>query len=274
MNNTETTKRTVAVLTVDVRVPRYAQQVYVIEQAFRAKGCEVLVANVNGDARQTAQVLRGWQGLSGVIMIGSAFSRIAKNPMVEAYLRDVPVVMANATLDLPNVRSVLLDDAGGAAQATEHLVAMGKRNLWFVQDLDTAGAIAKRDSFLSASQRLMVRGRVIEAECSILGGRKAAKELVASCRQFDGIVCGEDVTAVGVVQGLLNAGLRIPQDVAVIGYNDSLYARICEPKLTTLDNQIDFVAQSCVKLLDQMMDGDMSCENVLVTPSIVQGWTT
>lgn len=275
MNEMKRERRVVAVLAADIRVAHHARMVYTAEQMLTERGCEVLIANTHGEAETAARYLKSFmeRGLDGVMLIGSVFSHVAADEQVKAYLRQVPVVLANGRCDLENACSVLLDDAAGAADATGHLVAMGKRNLWFVQDLNTTGALAKREGFLRASDTLGVRGRVVEAERSIEGGRKAAKDLVASCRRFDGIVCSEDVTAVGVIKGLLSAGLRIPQDVAVTGYNNSIYARMCEPNLTTVDNKVEFVAESCVKLLLRMMNGE-KVENQIVRPEIVQGWTT
>ena len=61
------------------------------------------------------------------------------------------------------------------------------------------------------------------------------------------IVCGEDITAAGAVKGIVRAGLRIPEDVAVTGFNNSEYARICEPQLTTIDNKPEMVAMLSVQ---------------------------
>ena len=268
--------RTVAVLTVDIRVPHYARQAYTIEQEFSQRGYEVILCNTGGGREATLRYLRAVteKQVDGIVLVGSVFNSIGRDPEVASYLRVVPVVLANGRLDLPNAAYVLLDDAGGAALATQHLVAMGRRNLWYVQDLDTASAMAKRDGFLRAAETLGVRGRVIETEFSIEGGRKAAKELMSSCRLFDGIVCGEDETAVGVVKGLVAAGMRIPRDVAITGYNNSIYTQMCEPRLTSIDNKPELVARTCVRLLEHMMDGDEDVEPVIIKPEIVQGLTT
>ena len=174
--------RTVAVLTVDIRVPHYARQAYTIEQEFSRRGYEVILCNTGGGREATLRYLRAVteKQVDGIVLVGSVFNSIGRDPEGESYLRLVPVVLANGKLDIPNAASVLLDDAGGAALATQHLVAMGRRNLWYVKDLDTASANAKRDGFLKATETLGVRGRVIETEFSIEGGKQAAKELMSS----------------------------------------------------------------------------------------------
>lgn len=270
--------RTVAVLTVDIRVPHYAQQAYTIEQEFSRLGYEVILCNTGGGVEATVRYLRAVmeKQVDGVILVGSIFSSIGRDKKVEELLRNVPVVLSNGRLDLPNASSVCLDDEAGAALAVEHMVSCGKRNLWYVKDLPTAGAEAKCQGFLKACAAYgdRVRGRVIEAEFSVEGGRQAAKNLLSSCRSFDGIICGEDETAVGVVKGLLGAGIRIPRDTAVTGYNNSIYAGMCEPRLTSIDNKPEQVALMCVRLLERMMDGESGGTVEIFTPELVQGRTT
>ena len=270
--------RTVAVLTVDIRVPHYAQQAYTIEQAFSQRGYEVILCNTGGGKEATVRYLRAVteKQVDGIILVGSVFNGIGREPEVEALLRLAPVVLANGRLDIPNASSVLLDDEAGAALAVEHDVAQGKRSLWYVQDLDTASAIAKRDGFLRACEKYgdQVRGRVMQTAFSVEGGRRAAKELLGSCRHVDAIICGEDETAVGVVKGLIGAGLRVPRDVAVTGYNNSIYAGMCEPKLTSIDNKPEQVALMCVQLLERMMDGEPGGTVEVFKPELERGWTT
>lgn len=270
--------RTVAVLTVDIRVPHYAQQAYTIEQAFSQRGYEVILCNTGGGKEATVHYLRAVteKQVDGIILVGSVFNTLGREPEVEALLRQAPVVLSNGRLDIPNASSVLLDDAGGAALAVDHVVALGKRNLWYMLDLNTAGALAKRDGFLKACEKYgdQIRGRVLETEFSIEGGRRAAKELLRSCRNFDAIICGEDETAVGVVKGLLGAGMRIPRDVAVTGYNNSVFAAMCEPRLTSVDNRPEQVALMCVQLLERMMDGEPGGVVEIFRPELAKGWTT
>ena len=77
-----------------------------------------------------------------------------------------------------------------------------------------------------------------------------------------------------MVKGLLSAGVRIPQDVAVTGYNNSIFASMCEPRLTSIDNKPEQVALMCVQLLERMMDGEPGGIVEVFKPELAQGWTT
>lgn len=270
--------RTVAVLTVDIRVPHYARTAYTIEREFSRRGYEVILCNTGGDRETTLKYLRAVteKQVDGIVLVGSVFNQIGRDPEIEALLRGAPVVLANGKLALPNAFSVLVDDAYGVQLAVEHLISRGKENLAYVKDMDTASACAKAAGFSQAMQRAGKdpAGRILETDFSLEGGIRAAERLLASGLACDGIVCGEDLTAVGVVKGLQRAGLRVPEDVAVTGFNNSMYARLCEPELTGVDNKPEQVALLCVQLLESLLGGGESFSSVTLQPEIVPGSST
>lgn len=270
--------RTVAVLTVDIRVPHYARTAYTIEREFSRRGYEVILCNTGGDREATLKYLRAVteKQVDGIVLVGSVFNQIGKDSEIEALLRTAPVVLANGKLELPNAFSVLVDDAYGVQLAVEHLVGRGKRKLVYVKDMDTASARAKANGFTLAMKRcaLDASGRVLETDDSLEGGIRAAEQLLASGIPCDGIVCGEDLTAVGVVKGFQRAGLQVPEDVAVTGFNNSMYARLCEPELTGVDNKPEQVALLCVQLLESLLNGGDSYSSVTIQPEIVLGSST
>ena len=87
------------------------------------------------------------------------------------------------------------------------------------------------------------------------------------------MVCGEDITAAGAVKALLQEGYRIPEDVAVTGYNNSEYARICEPTLTTIDNKPELVAMFSVQLLTSLIEKTDAYSSCTIQPELVAGKT-
>lgn len=270
--------RTVAVLTVDIRVPNYARMAYTIEREFSRRDYEVILCNTGGDREATLKYLRAVtkKKVDGIILVGSIFNIIGADPEINALLKTAPVVVANGRLALPNSYSVLMDDSYGIALAVEHLWTKGRRNLFYIKDMDTASADAKRDGFLLGMQRcnLDAADRVILAQDTLEGGMQAVDTILASPLPCDAIVCGEDLTAAGVVKGLLRTGRKIPQDVAVTGYNNSIYARLCEPELTTVDNKPEQVALLCMQLLENLIDKSDSYSSVTIQPELVQGKTT
>lgn len=270
--------RTVAVLTVDIRVPHYARTAYTIEREFSRRGYEVILCNTGGDRQAALEYLRAVakKQVDGIVLVGSIFNTICRGSEMTALLRKAPVVLANGNINLPNACSVLVDDRQGIALAVEHLIGRGRRSLFYVKDKSTDSACAKREGFLQAMAQAGLDGtdRIIETGDTLEDGMQAAQRIIESGLPCDGIVCGEDLTAAGVLKTLLREGVSVPQQIAVTGYNNSDYARLCEPMLTTVDNKAEQVGLLCVQLLESRIENTGSGASVSVQPELVQGQTS
>lgn len=270
--------RTVAVLTVDIRVPHYARTAYTIEREFSRRGYEVMLCNAGGDREETLRYLRAVtrKQVDGIVLVGSVFNTICQGKEMESLLANIPVVLANGKLDLPNTYSVSVDDRYGIALAVEHLVKRGRKNIFYVKDKDTVSAKNKLAGFEEAlaHQNLEVKGRVLEVGSTLEDGITAGEKILASGCPCDAIVCGEDLTAAGVLKALLRAGIQVPKQIAVTGFNSSDYARLCEPVLTSVDNKPEQVAMLCVQLLEGRIEQNGMFSSVTVQPELCLGQTS
>lgn len=270
------TMKSIAILTVDIRVSHYARQIYMIEQAFRHEGYNVTVCNTGGLTEECALYLEilAEKKVDGIVLVGSVFNNLKDHPELTALIRDVPVVMANGRLDLPNCYSVLVDDRKGIRTAAEYLYSKGRRELLYICDLDTESGQEKKQGFLEALKLHDIPGgeeRIFKTEYGLEGGRKAAEAVLASGKPFDGLVFGEDITAIGAMKELRRRGYRIPEDVAVTGCNNSMDARICEPELTSLDNKAELMGILCARLLQELLEGrETVTVHVAIQPEIIE----
>ena len=271
--------RTVAVLTVDIRVPHYARTAYTIEREFSRRGYEVTLCNTGGELAETEKYLRTVieKKVDGLVLVGSVFNTLCRTPEIEALLRTTPLVLANGRLELPNSYSVLVDDQYGVSLAVKHLVERGHKEIYYLKDLNTASADLKCRGFLNGMKQEgleATKRHVLETDMSLEGGMRAVEKLLRGKKPFTALVCGEDITAAGAVKALLRVGLRVPEDVAVTGYNNSEYARICEPQLTTIDNKPELVAMLSVQLLTSLIENTAAYSSCTIQPELVQGQTT
>ena len=122
--------RTVAVLTVDIRVPHYARTAYTIERELSHRGYEVTLCNTGGEAEETEKYLQTMleKKVDGIVLVGSVFNTICKKPEIKKLLRTVPVVLANGKLEMANSYSVLVDDKYGIALAVNELLKRPHRH--------------------------------------------------------------------------------------------------------------------------------------------------
>ncbi len=248
------TMKSIAILTVDLRVSHYARQIYMIEQAFRHEGYNVMVCNTGGLTEECALYLKilSEKKVDGIVLVGSVFNNLKDHPELTALIKDVPVVMANGKLDLPNCYSVLVDDRKGIRTAAEYLYGKGHRDLLYICDLDTESGREKKMGFLEALKLHDIpdgEERIFHTLYGLEGGKQAAEAILASGKSFTGLVFGEDITAIGAMKEFKRRGYRIPEDVAITGCNNSMDAKICDPELTTVDNKAEFMGVLCARLL-------------------------
>ena len=269
--------RSVAILTVDIRVPHYARTAYTMEREFSKHGYAVYLCNTGGDIETTVNYLTDVleEQVAGIVLVGSVFDEIGKDPRVEHYLRMAPVVMANGKLNLPNSYSVLVDDVFGIARMVQYVYKHGKRDIFYLSGATTDSAQNKKTGFLQGMNLcgLNTDGKIIDTEDSIEGGMRAAEEILSSGRACDAMVCGEDIVAVGALKKLLRKHIAVPEKIAVTGYNNSMISRNIEPELTGVDNKPEQVALLCVQLLESLIDHTDSYSSVTLQPEIVKGGT-
>jgi DNA-binding LacI/PurR family transcriptional regulator len=172
---------------------------------------------------------------------------------------EIPAVISgrrSADETLPSVDS---DNFGGGRFAVEHLIAQGRRTIAHLAGrLDVFGAQRRVDGYRAAlrdagheiDERLIVPGDFTEE-----GGRRAMTELLAVRPDVDAVFAGSDVMAAGARQVLREAGLRIPDDVALVGYDDSAIARHMDPPLTSVRQPIEGMGRAMLDLLlDEIAD--------------------
>lgn len=269
--------RSVAILTVDIRVSHYARTAYTIEREFSRRGYEVILCNTGGDIDATIMYLKRMieKQVDGIIMVGSVFNAIGKDPKAEALLRYTPVVVANGKLDLPNSYSVLVDDRQGIAMMVEYLYEKKYRNLFYVRSKDTDSAFRKLDGFVTAAKLLGIedKNHILVTDYSIEGGVEAAENVLMRNEQCDAIVCDEDLVASGVLKKLHREGIKIPEQIAVTGFNNSIISKIVEPELTGIDNKAEQVGLMSVQLLDCLINNDDQYSSVTILPEIIPGQT-
>lgn len=160
-----------------------------------------------------------------------------------------PFVLMGRQPELPGINTVSPDYEQGAAMAAQHLLWLGYRRIGIITGPPAnGGAQLRRDSFLAA---LANAGRpcpaeyVIESDFSEQGGEAAMRTLLGMRPRPQAVFCSADLPAVGAMQSIRQAGLRVPEDIAIVGFDDIPMAQSVEPPLTTVRQpiqQIGFVA--------------------------------
>ncbi len=268
--------KTVAIVVVDVRVPHYALTSYIMEQRLTEEGYMVLMCNTGEEEEDCRKYLRllAERQVDGIILVGSIFNRLCDEETLNL-LKDIPIVMANGKIERDNIYAVLVDEAHGMELATAHLYERGRRKLAYVIDKETNAADRKQEGFLREMKRLGYedpKKDVYRTSYGLEGGAQIAGILRE--KGYDGVVFGEDLTAVGAMNEWRKTGVKIPEEIALIGCNNSEYSYICSPALTTVNNKGEVLSELTVRMLLDVLSKKKELASLVVLPELVVRETT
>jgi LacI family transcriptional regulator len=252
--------RTVGLLT-DELGGRFAIPILLgVENALGNQQMSVLLCDARGDAIRRRHYIRTLlaRQVDGLIVLGET------NDVRPSLTRDipVPVVYVYGESDDPGDLSIVSDDRGGARMAAEHLVMVGRRAIGHITGERTYRAARERAAGLRETLEasgLSLIGQPLYGEWTQRWGRQATRILLAAHPETDAIFCGSDQIATGAADALHELGRRIPEDVALVGYDNwEVFAAECRPPLTTVDLDLRDMGAAAVSHLFAALDGDRS----------------
>jgi DNA-binding LacI/PurR family transcriptional regulator len=235
----------------------------------------VLCTQTNGGVSEADYVeLLLQQQVSGVVFAGGLFAQADARHEHYRLLseRKVPVVLVNAAIEDLGFPCVACDDAVAVEQAWRHLSLLGHERIGLVLGPDdhvpSMRKLAAARRVVRAAGGTLPEDAVERAMFSLEGGQAAAARLVR--RGITGIICASDPLALGAVRAARREGLRVPDEISVVGYDDSAFMNCTEPPLTTVRQPIEAMGRAAVELLvTQIQGGSVTPGELLFEPELV-----
>jgi LacI family transcriptional regulator len=245
---------TIGALLPDLYGEFFSELIRGIDQAARARGLHLLVSSSHDDADAAAAALRAMQGrVDGLLLMSphadAAFLR-------QNLPHDLPTVLMNTRL-AEDYCALSVDNDGGARLMVEHLLAVGHRRIVFIQGPPGNRDAGERElgyrealaSCAPASPMLMLRGDFGEES-----GYRAGKEVLAMRPLPDAVFAANDMMAIGCMAALRDAGICVPEEIALAGFDDVPMARYVTPPLTTIEVRIAELGSQATELLGEQID--------------------
>lgn len=212
------------------------------------------------------------QQVSGVVFAGGHYME-ADAPH-EHYLRlldiGLPVVLVNAASDNLDFPRVSTDDAVAVEQAFSHLVSLGHERLGIVLGPDDHIPSRRKLAAINTAAEKAGLGEVAveHAMFSLEGGQAVTNRLIRL--GVTGIICASDPLALGAIRAVRRMGMSVPEDVSVVGFDDSNFMNCTNPPLTTVRQPIEAIGRAAVTLLVNQIDGTpVTAEELLYEPELV-----
>lgn len=247
--------RTIGALLPDLYGEFFSELIRGIDLAARARGLHLLVSSSHDGVEEAAAAVRSMQGrVDGLLILServdAAFLR-ANLP------RELPVVLLNSPVKNGNHSVLNVDNHGGAFAMVKHLIQSGHKSVAFISG--PAGNFDSRQR-LKGYQAAMAK-YAPDAALTVLGGDfveesgyRAGLELAAMKPRPAAVFAANDMMAVGCLAAFKEAGLRVPEDVAVAGFDDIPIARYVNPPLTTVRVRIVDLGRSALEQLADLLE--------------------
>ncbi|WP_019549779.1 LacI family DNA-binding transcriptional regulator [Streptomyces sulphureus] len=239
----------------DARQPFFAEMAHAVEQAAAERGKMVLVGNSDYLDGREVHYLRAFLGMrvSGLILISQGPSERAATE-IDAW--DARVVLLHRRPEAIDDVAVVLDDTGGAQLATRHLLEHGHEYVACLGGVDSTPPQGDPvTDHVEGWQRAMAEagrsteGRLFQAPYNRYDTYLLALELLAGEDRPTALFCSTDDQAIGVLRAARELGLEVPQDLAVIGFDNVKEAALTDPPLTTVGSHREAMAKAAVDLV-------------------------
>lgn len=232
------------------------------------RGFDLLLSKVKDSGDGWLRALTGSHRFDGLLVIGQSDQHKTLNEVAKTY---PAMVVWGEKLPGQSYCTVGVDNCLGGYLATRHMISGGCRDILYVGPRGVPESEARFSGYvraLNSTPDRMGEPRAIEAPLQARGAAEVVSQLLREGRAFDGLFCASDLVALGALTALEAAGRRVPQDVAVCGFDDVAMARSLTPPLTTVSQDRSEGARHMVELLFRRMSGHDS-PSVLMTPQLI-----
>ncbi|HEY8867990.1 MAG TPA: LacI family DNA-binding transcriptional regulator [Candidatus Limnocylindrales bacterium] len=248
------TTRTLGLIITDIENPFFPQLVRAVEDAAVAEGYAVFLCNAADDVDREAGYLELLvdRRVDGVVIAASSLGGRHREWLAGA---PIPVVLVNCSAPGVELPSISSDNRAGGRMAVEHLLALGHRRIGHItattRHTDAPDRLQGARDALSAAGMDGKALPVAMSDAGVAGGERAAGELLDQGTGLTAIFTYNDLTAIGAMRAVRARGLRVPQDVSIVGFDDIDLASFVDPPLTTVAQSTGAMGRWAVERLTE-----------------------
>lgn len=263
---------TVGLVVPDITNPFFPEIARGVEDVVRGRGYEMFLCNSVEDPGREERVLRALEDkrVDGTIICSS---RLPEERLLPRLRRQRAVVLVNRMAPSELAGSVRVEDAEGTEQAVKHLLDSGRHVIRFLGG--PPNSHSARERIRGFETTIAAEGGEPDPDLTYPcppnpeGGYQAALALLSAQPEIDGLVCYNDLVAVGVLRACDELGLRVPDDLAIVGCDDIMFAGLLSPSLTTLRVPKYDLGANAARMLLERIGGRDGENEILLKPVLI-----
>jgi DNA-binding LacI/PurR family transcriptional regulator len=244
--------RLLGLIVSEITNPFFPELIQGFEDIAVEHGYEILISSTNYDPRRMSLCIRRMleRRAEGVAVMTFGVEKPLLEQLAE---RKVPLVFVDVGPERPGISLLQVDYHHGIREGVQHLAVLGHRDIAFISGPKRLHSAQSRLAAFTASMEECGigcnPGWVVEGDHTMEGGIEAMDLLLKSGQPPGAVMCSNDMTAIGVLHRLYRAGLRVPDDISVIGFDDIHIAQVTIPPLTTVQMSCFELGQAAVTAL-------------------------
>ena len=265
------TMQMIGVMCTDVTDTFYSTALGYIEKFLRSQGKDVVLCctgNNLEDKKKNLSYLVS-RRVDAVILIGSAFKEEKDNSHIKEAAEQIPVIIINGYIHLKNVYCVVCDEHRAMEKNVSYLAAQGKKRIAYLYDSVTYSGNQKLSGYIDGLKKCALEydeALVVKTDREIETAKNAVIELFSDNNPPDAVLASEDILAVAALKAAIEKG----RDVPVIGFNNSVVAQCSMPSLSSVDNMVEALCESAVKLIADIEAGKTVSSKTVLSAKLVE----
>ncbi len=275
------TMKTIGIMCTNSADPYLAYAVYYLERELRANGYDAILCCTGNDlsAKKDYLELLLSKRVDAVILVGSKFleTKLADNKYIIDAATKLPVMLLNGYLEGANIYGTLCDDESAVYSVTDALIKNGRRDIVYLYTSTSLSGQCKLAGYKKAHfvHNVPINNAFIHlCNKSITNAKEYLTELYEKGYRFNAVVTSDDSLAVGALKFAHSHGISVPEQLNVIGYNNSLISSCTEPELTSIDSKVEALCITTVNTLMGVFNGSNVPCKTNITADLIKRSTT
>lgn len=278
------TMNSVGILVADCSDMFLAKAIYFVEKFLREQGYETMLCSTGYslEGKKEAMTFLLNKKVDSIILIGSnfIFDKESDNAYISEAAQKVPVMLLNADYNCKNVYCVYCDDYQASFDCTSYLIENGAKNILHLYDATTFSGKRKLSGYQQAviSHDLELNKSLC---CKYEGNRESAMDIAdfiesiaKSGVKFDAIAASNDYMAMGALRYARHNKIKVPEELQVVGYNNTVLTTCSYPELSSVDNNLEQISDRLVKSMISVLAGEEIPQKTVIPGELVNRGTT
>ncbi len=275
------TMKTIGIMCSDSSDPWLAEAISYLEKELRSNGYDSILccSGYLPETKKKYLELLCSKRVDAIILTGSHYieAKAKDNAYLLEAAKDIPIMLVNGHLDGEQIYSTVCDDQAAVYDAVTKMIHAGRKSILYLYSGNSYSNLLKLSGYRKA---LEDAGLPLRDELLVLcpkdidSAMEHLKLLSSKGIHFDAVFAAEDILAVSAVKYGDQSGLKIPEDINIIGYNNSILSRCTTPEITSVDNKVEAICTTTIHTLMKVLNNGNVPAKTTITPELVKRGTT